>query len=124
VYAVQSSEDEEDQEEDTPAERLVKRFWRVVQVLLRTQLVQKLRKAINPPVTAVFAGGCGAASNHLPTLTLLVKLEAHCIIGFDFGVSYKSYCRALTCPLIIQKMSADNVRSLCRTQTALVPSTA
>jgi hypothetical protein len=61
VYAVQSSEDEEDQEEDTPAERLIKRFWRVVQVLLRTQLVQKLRKAINPPVTAVFAGrwDCG-----------------------------------------------------------------
>jgi hypothetical protein len=57
VYAVQSSEDEEGEEDqETPAERLVKRFWRVLRVLLQTQLVQKLRKAINPPVTAVFAG--------------------------------------------------------------------
>jgi hypothetical protein len=58
VYAVQSSEEEDSEDEETPAERLVKRFWRVLQVLLRTQLVQKLRKAINPPVTAVFAGEC------------------------------------------------------------------
>jgi hypothetical protein len=56
VYAVQSSEDEDSEDEETPAERLVKRFWRVLQVLLRTQAVQMLRKAINPPVTAVFAG--------------------------------------------------------------------
>jgi hypothetical protein len=57
VYAVQSSEDEEGQEDqETPAERLMKRLWRVLGVLLQTQLVQKLRKAINPPVTAVFAG--------------------------------------------------------------------
>lgn len=49
-------EDEEPPPEDTPAERLVRRLWRVLQVLLRTELVQKLKKAVNPPVTAVFAG--------------------------------------------------------------------
>jgi hypothetical protein len=42
--------------ETTPAERLIARLWRVVLVLLRTELVQALKKAINPPVTAVFAG--------------------------------------------------------------------
>jgi len=66
VYAVQSSEDEDrPEDEETPAERLFKRFWRVMQVLLRTQLVQKLRKAINPPVTAVFAGGCHMMVCHM-----------------------------------------------------------
>lgn len=83
VYAVQSSEDEDSEDEETPAERLVKRFWRVLQVLLRTQAVQMLRKAVNPPVTAVFAG----------ELLLLLLLP----VLLSFGIFFARFWVILRC---------------------------
>jgi hypothetical protein len=58
VYAVPS---EADLPDETPAEMLVKKLWGLVTALGGLGFVKAVRRAINPPVAAVIAGGCSAA---------------------------------------------------------------
>jgi hypothetical protein len=53
VYAVTN---EAEQTDESPAEILVKRAWRVVKAVVGVDLLQKMAGAVNPPVAAVLAG--------------------------------------------------------------------